>query len=241
MKKKNLLVIVPTYNESENITSFINLILKKDLDLLIVDDNSPDNTGIIVNELIKKYNNLYQISRKQKLGLGSAYKEGFKWAINNNYSHIVIMDADFSHRFLDLDKLILIIDDTDLLLGSRYITGGGSEGWDWKRKLLSSLANKISRTIIGTKLNDLTTGFRIYNASTLSTTNFEDVTSDGYAFQIEMVNLFLEKKRFIKEVPIIFEERRLGKSKMDKKIIIEALILLFNFFIIKVKKVFNYK
>ena len=121
MKKNNLLVIVPTYNEAENIYSFINLILKKDLDLLIIDDNSPDNTGKIVNELIKSFPNLYKIDRTKKLGLGTAYKEGFKWGINNDYSHIVTMDADFSHRFDDLDNLIAELNTADLILGSRYV------------------------------------------------------------------------------------------------------------------------
>ena len=238
MKKNNLLVIVPTYNEAENINSFINLILKKDLDLLIIDDNSPDNTGKIVNELIKSFPNLYKIDRNKKLGLGSAYKEGFKWAINNDYSHIVTMDADFSHRFNDLDNLIAELNSADLILGSRYVLYGGSEGWDWKRKLLSLSANKVSKTIIGTKLNDLTTGFRIYNTKALKTTKFENVSTDGYAFQIEMVYLFLDNRKLIKEVPIIFEERRLGKSKMNDRIIFEALILLFRFMILRIKKFF---
>tara|TARA_B100000242_G_scaffold290875_1_gene263075 strand:- start:1112 stop:1846 length:735 start_codon:yes stop_codon:yes gene_type:complete len=235
MKKNNLLVIVPTYNEAENIYSFINLILKKDLDLLIIDDNSPDNTGKIVNELIKSFPNLYKIDRTKKLGLGTAYKEGFKWGINNDYSHIVTMDADFSHRFDDLDNLIAELNTADLILGSRYVLSGGSEGWDWKRKLLSLFANKVSKAIIGTKLNDLTTGFRIYNTSALKTTKFDNVSTDGYAFQIEMVYLFLDNRKLIKEVPIIFEERRLGKSKMSNRIIFEALILLFRFLIIRFK------
>ena len=124
------------------------------------------------------------------------------------------------------------------ILGSRYVSGGGSEGWDWKRRLLSLIANQVSKTIIGTRLNDLTTGFRIYKTSILKTIGFENVTSDGYAFQIEMVYLFLEDRRSIKEVPIIFEERRLGKSKMNKRIILEALFLLFRLLIKRTKNIF---
>jgi len=231
MSNKSVLVITPTYNESENIKSFINKIIKKDLSLLIIDDNSPDGTSEIVRSLQNEFKNLYLIIREKKLGLGSAYKEGFSWGIDNGFKNLVEMDADFSHRMVDLDKLISSIESADLILGSRYVNGGGSIGWDNKRKLLSKYANLISKFVIRTKVNDLTTGFRVYTASSLKLVKYGAVKSDGYAFQIEMVSLYLNNKFNVKEVPIIFEERRLGKSKMSWKIILEAAVLLTKIFL----------
>jgi len=225
-----ILVVTPTYNEAENITNFCNSILDLNLDLLIVDDSSPDKTYEIVQELQKINEKLFLILRSEKKGLGSAYKEGFEWALKQNYDFIVEMDADFSHSIKDLERMLLRKNSADLILGSRYIDEGGSEGWDFKRKTLSYTANLVTRIIIGTNIRDLTTGFRIYKSEKLQLTDFKDIKSDGYSFQIEMANLFLKKTFTILEVPIIFYERRLGKSKMDSTIIIEAfstLLLLF--------------
>ena len=225
-----ILVVTPTYNEAENITNFCNSILDLNLDLLIVDDSSPDKTYEIVQELQKINEKLFLILRSEKKGLGSAYKEGFEWALKQNYDFIVEMDADFSHSIKDLERMLLRKNSADLILGSRYIDEGGSEGWDFKRKTLSYTANLVTRIIIGTNIRDLTTGFRIYKSEKLQLTDFKDIKSDGYSFQIEMANLFFKKTFTILEVPIIFYERRLGKSKMDSTIIIEAfstLLLLF--------------
>tara|TARA_B100001996_G_C18642351_1_gene586097 strand:+ start:363 stop:1079 length:717 start_codon:yes stop_codon:yes gene_type:complete len=227
MDNKKFLVITPTYNEAENIEQFITSVLKKDVSLLIVDDNSPDGTGDVIKKIKKEISNVYSIHRSGKKGLGSAYKEGFQWAIDNNYEYIIEMDADFSHRMKDLDKLINNADKADLLLGSRYVLGGGSIGWDRKRKLLSSSANLLTKFIIGTSANDITTGFRLYSSHTLKKLNYKNISSDGYAFQIEMFYLYFIEGNSIMEIPIQFEERRLGKSKMSKKIILEALLLIF--------------
>ncbi|MDC3404572.1 polyprenol monophosphomannose synthase [Acidimicrobiia bacterium] len=226
MNNKKILVITPTYNEVENIEEFVSLVLKKSVSLLIVDDNSPDGTGKVITELKKQFNNLYSIHRVGRLGLGSAYKEGFQWAINNKFQYVIEMDADFSHRLVDLDELIKNAGESDLILGSRYIPGGGSIGWDRKRKLLSASANLITRLIIGTQTKDITSGFRLYTSSSLNNVDYKSVSSDGYAFQIEMFYLYFIADKKILEIPIQFEERRLGKSKMNNKIIIEALLLL---------------
>ena len=220
--KENILIITPTFNEKENIEPFINSVMGLDLSLLIVDDNSPDKTYEVVKKLQKKYKNLFLIQRAKKLGLGSAYKEGFDWGIEKKYDYIIEMDADFSHRFEDLTNMISHIDDYDFILGSRYVYGGGSEGWDYKRKMLSLKANQLTKKIIKTNINDLTTGFRIYKVDSLSKLNYSNLISDGYSFQIEMAYLFIKYNFKINEVPIIFLESRLGKSKMSWKIIIEA-------------------
>ena len=228
MGMSNFLVITPTFNEIENIESFIDKISELNLDLLIVDDNSPDGTGEFVNEKIKQYENLYLLSRESKQGLGSAYRMGFDWALDKAYKYVIQMDADFSHRINDLVKLIENIDDLDILIGSRYVSGGNTTGWSLRRKLLSSFANKLSRLLIGGKIRDMTSGFRIYSEKSLNLIPYNNITSDGYSFQIEMTLRCVEKNLSIKEVPIIFNERRVGKSKMSKKIIVEALIFLFN-------------
>ena len=138
------------------------------------------------------------------------------------------MDADFSHRFDDLKNILEVSSNFDLIIGSRYVSGGGSQGWDFKRKLLSSTANSTSRILLRSQVNDMTSGFRCYSKKSLNEIKYQQTQSDGYAFQIEMTLRCVEKKLSIKEVPIIFNERRVGKSKMSKKIIVEALIFLFN-------------
>ena len=222
------LVIIPTYNEKENIYNFINEICKYDVSVLIVDDNSPDGTGEIVKKLSFVSDQVNLLSRNSKQGLGSAYRDGFKWGIEKCYKYFIEMDADYSHRFEDLDQLLAESHFQDVVIGSRYINGGGSEGWDMKRKLLSRAANKISRFVLRSNINDMTSGFRWYSEHALSLINFQNTNSDGYSFQIEMTLRSIEKKLSIKEVPIIFNERRLGKSKMSKRIVLEALLFLAN-------------
>ncbi len=222
------LVIIPTYNEKENIYNFINEICKYDVSVLIVDDNSPDGTGEIVKKLSFVSDQVNLLSRNSKQGLGSAYRDGFKWGIEKCYKYFIEMDADYSHRFEDLDQLLAESHFQDVVIGSRYINGGGSEGWDMKRKLLSRAANKISRFVLRSNINDMTSGFRCYSEHALSLINFQNTNSDGYSFQIEMTLRSIEKKLSIKEVPIIFNERRLGKSKMSKRIVLEALLFLAN-------------
>lgn len=230
MKNSQLLVVTPTYNEAENIEYFMQNVKSLGLDLLIVDDNSPDGTSNLVRKFADKSNGLFLITRGGKLGLGSAYREGFNWALNKNYNSIIEMDADFSHTFEDLQNLIKQTKNTDLVIGSRYIDGGSTLGWDFKRKLLSKTANVVTKYLVGSSVNDLTSGFRIYSHVALKKIDFNNIKSDGYSFQIEMTCEAMKNNLRIKEYPITFSERRLGKSKMDIWIILEALRTIFSLF-----------
>ena len=222
------LVIIPTYNEVDNITDFVNEISKFNVSVLFVDDNSPDGTGELINKISESNPQIKLLNRPSKQGLGSAYRDGFGWGIDRGYKFFIEMDADFSHSFDDLKKILLISSDFDLIIGSRYVSGGGSLGWDFKRKLLSSLANSASRIFLRSQVKDMTSGFRCYSKKSLNEIKYQQTQSDGYAFQIEMTLRCVEKKLSIKEIPIIFNERRIGNSKMSKKIIVEALIFLIN-------------
>ncbi len=220
------LVVIPTYNEIANIKEFIYQISEIDVSVLIVDDNSPDGTWKTVEDISSNNNQIYLLKRHKKLGLGSAYRDGFRWGISNEYKYLIEMDADFSHKFDDLIKIIEASSDFGLVIGSRYIDEGGSNGWDFKRKILSSIANKLSKFVLKTNINDMTSGFRCYSVNALREIKYDTTKSDGYAFQVEMSVRCEEKGISIKEVPIIFNERRLGKSKMSKKIIFEAFLFL---------------
>ena len=220
------LVIIPTYNEIDNIEEFIIQISNFDVSVLIVDDNSPDGTGKVVDDITKINKKINLMKRNQKLGLGSAYRDGFKWGLDKGYSYLLEMDADFSHRFEDLVKILEASFSADMIIGSRYIEEGGSIGWDTRRKMLSSFANKLSKFLLKTKINDMTSGFRCYSNKALTEISYATTKSDGYAFQIEMSARAVQKQLSIKEVPIIFNERRLGNSKMSKKIVYEAFLYL---------------
>ena len=221
------MVVIPTYNEIENIETFLNETSKLNISVLVVDDNSPDGTGNLVKNLSRNSNKINLLQRSEKLGLGSAYRDGFKWGIENNFLYLVEMDADFSHRFEDLESMLTVSTDNDVVIGSRYISGGGSLGWDTKRKVLSKLANLTSKIILKSKTNDMTSGFRCYSSTSLKKIKYYNTQSDGYSFQIEMTMRCEVLKLKISEIPIIFTERRLGNSKMSKKIIYEALFFIF--------------
>lgn len=225
---KDTLIISPTFNEVDNIQKFIDSVfLNEDLSLLIVDDNSPDGTAEVVKENMLENKNLYLIQRYEKLGLGTAYIAGFKWFLKSKYKYCVQMDCDFSHRFEDLDKLLKNKDAADLTIGSRYIQGGSTEGWSYRRKSLSKYANLLTKIVLKSKINDLTGGFKCLNKGVISEIVKFQPSSNGYTFQIE-VNNFVESKNFtIKEVPITFLERESGVSKMNYFIIIEAIKYLF--------------
>ena len=230
------LVVIPTYNESENIDPFIRQFKNVDVDLLIVDDNSPDGTGDIVNNLSEEINRIHLLSRSKKDGLGSAYREGFSWGIKKGYKYLIEMDADFSHRIDDLEIMLNQKSEYDLIIGSRYTSGGGSTGWSIRRKLLSRGANIFASTLLLAKVNDLTSGFRIYSASSLEKISYETTGSNGYGFQIEMTVRCLSKGLSILEVPIVFEERREGKSKMNSSIVLEAVLLIFK---LSIRRIFR--
>ena len=220
------LVVIPTYNEIDNIEEFIIQISNFDVSVLIVDDNSPDGTGKVVEDITKINKKINLMKRNEKLGLGSAYRDGFKWGLDKGYSYLLEMDADFSHSFEDLVKILEASSSADMIIGSRYIEEGGSIGWDTRRKMLSSFANKLSKFLLKTKINDMTSGFRCYSNKALLEISYATTKSDGYAFQVEMSARAVQKQLSIKEVPIIFNERRLGNSKMSKKIVYEAFLYL---------------
>lgn len=226
MADKHALVVTPTYNEKQNIPHLIEAIFSlqiPNLDLMIVDDNSPDGTAQIVKKLQAKYPNLHLMIREQKMGLGSAYVAGFQKALEKDYDYLFEMDADFSHDPQEIPNFLLAIQDNDLVIGSRYIRGVNVINWPLSRLILSYGANVYTRVITGMKINDSTSGFKCYRRQVLETINLQKVSSDGYSFQMEM-NFKAFKLGFrIKEIPIIFVDRVVGNSKMSKKIIREAI------------------
>jgi dolichol-phosphate mannosyltransferase len=221
------LVIIPTYNEAENIASFIESIFATSsmLHILVVDDTSPDGTGDIVAGLKRKYNGrLYLLSRPQKSGLGRAYVAGFKFALASNYQYIFTIDADFSHP---LDKLQILYESSklegyDVSIGSRYVDGVNVVNWPIGRVLLSYSANLVARYITGAPVMDLTSGFQCYKRIVLETIDLEGIKSIGYSFQVEMKFLAWKYGFRLKETPIIFTNRIRGYSKMSHHIILEA-------------------
>ena len=222
---KKVLVISPTYNEKSNIAELIAHILKLSypLDILIVDDNSPDGTANIVKRIIKDNENIYIIERKYKMGLGTAYCEGFKWAIGRGYDIIIQMDADLSHNPDDIPRLIEKTEKYDLIIGSRYVDGVNVVNWPMRRLLLSFIANMYARLIIGLKINDLTGGYKCFKREVIESIELSKIKSQGYSFQIEMNFLTWIKGFKIKEIPIVFTDRTVGKSKMNRGIVIEAI------------------
>lgn len=223
------LVIIPTFNEKENIEAIISAIyaLPRAFDILIVDDGSPDGTGDIVRDMqgqVPEGHNLYLIERKGKLGLGTAYITGFKYALEKGYTYIFEMDADFSHNPLDLIRLYEACakEGYGMAVGSRYITGVNVVNWPIGRVIMSYFASIYVRIITGMKINDTTAGFSCFHRDVLKTINLDDITFVGYAFQIEMKFLTLNHGFDIKEVPIIFTDRTRGKSKMTGGIFKEA-------------------
>lgn len=219
------LIVVPTYNEKENIGSIIEAVLaqRDDIGILIVDDNSPDGTGEIVRELAASDGRVHLLQRKGKMGLGSAYIAGFKWALEStDASYIFEMDADFSHDPNAIPEFLEAIKENDLVIGSRYLDGITVVNWPLSRLILSCGANIYTRIVTGLPLKDSTGGFKCFRREVLEKLPLDTIKSDGYSFQIEM-NFFCWKKKFrIREIPIIFTDRRVGISKMSKKIIWEA-------------------
>jgi dolichol-phosphate mannosyltransferase len=225
MTLKNL-VIIPTYNEKENIEKMIHKVfsLKRRFELLIIDDNSPDGTAQIVKNLQKEYpEQLHMLERKGKLGLGTAYITGFKWALENNYDHICEMDADFSHNPEDLIRLVEACENgADLAIGSRYISGVNVVNWPIGRVLMSYYASSYVRLITRMNIRDTTAGFKCYKRKVLETIDLNKIKLKGYAFQIEMKFTTWKLGFKIIEVPIIFTERQEGSSKMNGGIFNEA-------------------
>jgi dolichol-phosphate mannosyltransferase len=234
------IVIIPTYNEIENIESIINAVLALPacFHLLIVDDNSPDGTAQKVLDLQEQYSDrLFIEIRQKKSGLGTAYVHGFKWSLAKNYPYIFEMDADFSHNPNDLEKLLFACqNDADVAIGSRYSTGVNVVNWPLNRVLMSYFASVYVKIITGMKIHDATAGFICYRKHVLENINLEKIKFVGYAFQIEMKYRAFVKKFNIQEVPIIFTDRTKGQSKMSGSIIREAVI---GVIMLRLRKIFN--
>ena len=237
----NALVVIPTYNEIENIEPLLRdiILLQRDFDILVVDDNSPDGTSALVEKLIIEYpDNIFLLKRTSKLGLGTAYIAGFKWALKRHYDFIFEMDADFSHNPKDLLRLYSACENEncDMAIGSRYVTGVNVVNWPINRVLLSWGASRYVRWITGMKIDDTTAGFICYRRHVLEAINLDAIKFVGYAFQIEMKFKTYLSKFKIKEVPVIFTDRTKGTSKMSKGIISEAI---FGVLAMKLKSTFK--
>ncbi len=221
------LVIIPTYNEKENIESIIESVLSqsKTIDILIVDDNSPDETAKIVRNKIKRNKRIHILERPGKMGLGTAYIAGFKFALERKYKLIFEMDADFSHNPEEIPNFLKEINGYDLVLGSRYIRGFNVVNWPLRRLVLSYGANLYTRVITRLKITDSTGGFKCFRREVLESIDLDKIHSNGYAFQIEMTYKAWKKGFRIKEIPIVFVDRVQGTSKMSKKIIYEAVFM----------------
>ena len=223
------IIVIPTYNEIENIEVILEKVFSLNLgvDILIVDDNSPDKTYAKVQELIDSNlydSQLHMVIRQNKEGLGKAYIEGFKWCLARDYAFIIEMDADLSHDPKYLPSFIENIKEYDLIIGSRYVEGGGVVNWSLLRKFISFGGSTYARVILGISIKDVTGGFKCFRREVLEAIDLDNIISAGYAFQIEMNYRTILKGFKVKEVPIIFEDRIAGQSKMSKKIFIEALL-----------------
>ncbi|MBX5481808.1 MAG: polyprenol monophosphomannose synthase [Myxococcaceae bacterium] len=222
------LVCIPTYNERDNVEAIVDAALKADprLDILVVDDNSPDGTGQVADALAAKEPRVKVLHREKKEGLGKAYLHAFRWALEHGYQYVIEMDADFSHDPKYLPRLLdEAMGGADLVLGSRYVKGGGTVNWGVGRQIVSRGGSLYARTILGVNVRDLTGGFKCFNRRVLEAIDLNQVQSSGYAFQIELTYRTLKKGFTVREIPIVFEDRRVGQSKMSRKIFLEALTM----------------
>lgn len=217
-------IIIPTYNEKENILAIIAAVLKynPEVDILVVDDGSPDGTAGLVEFFMSSEKRVHLLLRKQKEGLGKAYTAGFKWCLEKGFTHLVEMDADFSHRAEDLVKILKAAEANDFVIGSRYVEGGSTVNWGILRKIISRGGGIYSRLILGYPVQDWTGGFNLWTAPVLRKIGLDEIRSNGYSFQIELKFRACREGFKYQEVPITFEDRRVGKSKMSLKIVLEA-------------------
>ncbi len=229
------LIIIPTYNEVDNVGRMIDTLfdLYPDISLMIIEDGSPDGTAAVVREKQKNQPNLHMIERSGKLGLGTAYIEGFKWALQRDYQFFIQMDCDFSHDPESVKDLLEAAQDNDLVIGSRYIGGIRIINWPLRRLLLSNMASLYVRMITGIPVHDATTGFKCFRRKALKALDLDKIKSKGYIFLFEMTYRAWQKGFRIKEVPIILYERRDGQSKMGKGIIFEAVFSVIRLRILK--------
>ncbi|MDQ1391853.1 MAG: dolichol-phosphate mannosyltransferase [Acidimicrobiaceae bacterium] len=222
------LIVLPTYDEATNVAAVLRRIraATPGSDVLVVDDASPDGTADIVEAVASELGNIEVLRRPAKAGLGSAYRDGFRWGLDRGYEVIIEMDADMSHDPSDLPRLIASVDDgADLAIGARYVPGGSIPEWSWHRRLLSRQGNRYAAWALRLPISDATSGFRAYRASTLAKVDLATVRADGYGFQVEMAYQVAGQGGVIAEMPIRFSERTGGRSKMSSRIVVEALVL----------------
>nr|BBH94952.1 dolichyl-phosphate beta-D-mannosyltransferase [Thermogemmatispora argillosa] len=220
------LIIIPTYNERDNLRPLIREIFRyaPETDVLIVDDHSPDGTGELAEELAREDARVHVLHRPGKLGLGTAYITGFKYALEHGYQAAFEMDADFSHDPRYLPDFLRLIEEADLVIGSRYIKGGATPNWPFLRRLISGGGNIFARTLLGLPVRDCTAGYRCYRREVLESIDLDSIRSRGYAFQVELVYRVWRQGFRIVETPIVFEDRRVGQSKMSKAIVLEGFL-----------------
>jgi dolichol-phosphate mannosyltransferase len=222
---RRALVCVPTYNESENVVAIVEAILAAttDVDVLVIDDNSPDGTGRLADGIAARQARVHVLHRAGKEGLGKAYLAGFAWALARGYRLVLEMDADFSHDPRYLPAMLEASREADLVLGSRYVAGGGTVNWGLLRKVISRGGSLYARTILGIPIRDVTGGFKCFRREVLEAIDLPTVECSGYAFQIELTYRTLRKGFRVREIPIVFVDRRVGHSKMSRRIVLEAL------------------
>ena len=221
----NSLLLIPTYNEVLNIGTLINEIRSTfpALQILVIDDNSSDGTAEIIKQLMVSDNKIELLSRPEKTGLGNAYRAGFAWGLDRNFEYFIEMDADHSHGVADLEKLLGQADKYDLTIGSRWVKGGQIIGWAKHREILSRFGSGYSRILLGLKVRDCTSGFRVFSKKAIKSIDFQNIQSNGYGFQVETLYRVHEAGLSVGEVPITFVERREGVSKMHSGIVFEAM------------------
>ena len=219
-------VVIPTYNEAESIPELIDTLLKLDIDLeiLVVDDHSPDGTGSLVRKRMEKEGRLHLLERPKKMGLGSAYLSGFRFALEKGADALFEMDGDFSHDPHDIPLMLEKLKEADLVIGSRYIKGVSVVDWPMGRLLLSYCANRWTEWMTAVPIRDMTSGFKVFRREALLALDFSKIRSDGYSFQIEMDVRLYRKKFRVTEIPIIFKDRNIGVSKMTRSIVLEAFV-----------------
>jgi len=226
------LIVVPTYNEIENIQALIEAALANSpasTELLVVDDGSPDGTGARVDEIARSNPRVHTLHRAKKMGLGTAYVAGFNWGMEKGFDLLIEMDADFSHNPKYLPQMLSLLEKNDVAIGSRYVEGGGTVNWGLGRKILSRGGSIYARTILSAPIRDFTGGFNGWRRNVIEAVDLPTLRSDGYSFQIELKYRAFLKGFRIQEFPIIFEDRKVGKSKMNRRIVLEALTRIWGF------------
>ncbi|MFL5972097.1 MAG: polyprenol monophosphomannose synthase [Gaiellaceae bacterium] len=221
-----LVVCLPTYNERENLEAMVSAlgdVLPGDGRILVIDDNSPDGTGVIADRLAAERDDVDVLHRPRKEGLGPAYLDGFRRALTSGADLVVEMDCDFSHDPNDVPRLVAAAEDADVVLGSRYVPGGGTRNWGLVRRLISRGGSLYAQILLGLRIRDLTGGFKVYRRVVLETINLDAIDSRGYAFQIEGTYRALRAGFRVVEVPIVFADREVGGSKMSRSIVLEAI------------------